>query len=161
MIRSYSTLLFWLGMMIVSSVALYHTSDRVNELDRQLRNINMQIDAEQANMHVLNAEWVYLANPARIEAATHRHLALQPTQPRHVAMMNDLGTLLPLRGGVELTPPVQMAQATVEQPTATHSHIVQVNAGRLNDHMIMQHATAVQSSTDQIGALIGTLGLRP
>ena len=165
MIRSYSTLLFWLGLMIVSSVALYHTSDRVNALDQQLKSINAQISTEQENMHVLKAEWVYLANPARIEAAAHRHLALQPTLPRRVAMMGDLASLLPLRNGIEAAPQIQVASAN-ETPapsvaqTRTDRVGTQVNAGRINDHMSMQHSASVKTSTDQIGALIGTLGLR-
>jgi len=169
MIRSYSTLLFWLGLMILSSIALYHTSDRVNALDHQLKKINAQIDAEEENMHVLKAEWVYLANPARIKAAANRHLDLQPTMPRRVGMMNDLAALLPLRNGVEPTAQIQVASAneTTEAHTPSLSHsrtdrvIAQMNAGRINDHMIMQHSAAVSASTDQIGALIGTLGLRP
>ena len=167
MLRSYSTLLFWLGLMIVSSIALYHTSDRVNALDRQLKTINAQIDSEQENMHVLKAEWVYLANPARIEAATHRHLGLQPTLPRHVAMMNDLAALLPLHSGVEATPQAQVASETAEAPSHARTNLViaQMNTGRINDHMIMQHGTGslgtIKASPDKIGALIGTLGLRP
>ena len=155
--------------MITSSIALYHTSDRVNALNRQLKTINAQIDAEQENLHVLKAEWVYLANPARIEAATHRHLALQPTLPRHVVMMGNLSALLPLHNGVAPIPQATTQAADASEvpeahtPSLAHSRtdlvIAQMNAGRINDHMIMQHSTAMKASTDKIGAMIGTLGL--
>lgn len=174
--KAYSPLLFWLSLTIGASLMLYHTSDRVNALDRQLRIINTQIEAEQQSLHILKAEWVYLASPTRVAAEAQRHLALQPTAPRHVAMMNDMAALLPLRDGVESAPPVQTADASttaapapvpVAAPLPQVSHnlrervIASATSGHINDHMIMQHASKIEASTDRIGALIGTLGLHP
>jgi cell division protein FtsL len=169
MIRSYSSLLFWLGMTIAASLMLYHTSDRVNELDQQLHTLNAQIDSEQDSLHVLKAEWVYLANPARIEAEAQRHLDLHPTAPRRVAAMQNMGDLLPLQGRDAL--PTQVAQVTPTQTPAPVAHTVArsksdrivaaLNAGRINDHMVMQHTASIQASTDSIGALIGSLGMHP
>ena len=176
MTRSYSSLLTWLGLTIAASVMLYHTSDRVNALDQQLRGLNTQIEAEHASIHVLSAEWVYLANPARIEAETQRHLDLQPTAPRRVAALRDIGDLLPLRNGVEPMPQTQLADAVIPSPVhvqaaapvvpqATHTKhdriVAALNAGHINDHMIMQHSVVVEASSDSIGSLIGTLGLHP
>jgi hypothetical protein len=176
MIRSYSSLLTWLGLTIAASLALYHTSDRVNALDQQLRTLNAQIESEQSSMHVLKAEWVYLANPARVEAETQRHLDLQPTAPRRVAALRDIGDLLPLRNGVEPSPQIQTAEVVpvalkapaaraVAQIPAPHTKydrvIASINAGRINDHMIMQHTPSTDAPTDKIGALIGTMGLHP
>ncbi|MGB9153694.1 MAG: hypothetical protein WCD70_11495 [Alphaproteobacteria bacterium] len=175
MIRSYSSLLTWLGLTIAASLALYHTSDRVNELDQQLRGLNAQIESEQESTHVLKAEWVYLANPARVEAEVKDHLNLQPTAPRRVAALRDIGDLLPLHDGVEPVQPIQTAAAVpvrvhpapkpVAQTDVPHTKydrvIASLNAGRINDHMLMQHSAATQAPTDKIGALIGTLGLNP
>jgi hypothetical protein len=191
MIRSYSALLFWFGMAIAASLMLYHTSDRTNALDLQLRGLNHQIEAEQQSLHVLKAEWVYLANPARVEAATRRHLALQPTETRRVMAMNDIGKALPLRDGDEpvyaqtapskasqitdtaSADPTSPADAVNLEPKAVkavfaslhtvahnkNDHIIAaLNAGHVNDHMIIQHASV--SSADSIGSLIGSLGLR-
>jgi hypothetical protein len=172
MIRSYSSLLFWLGMTIAASLMLYHTSDRVHALDEQLRSLNAQIEDEQKSLHVLKAEWVYLANPSRVEAETKRHLGIQPTAPNRIAALKNMGDLLPLQDGVSM-PPVQMAQTpashapssspakTVSLPRNKNERIMaSLNAGRINDHMTMQHAAA-EASTDRIGALIGKLGLHP
>jgi len=115
MIRSYSSLLFWLGMTIAASVMLYHTSDRVNALDQHLRKLNAQIEDEQKDLHVLKAEWVYLANPVRIEAEAKRHLSLQPTMPSRVASMKNMGDLLPPQNGNDA--PVQIAQS-VKPPSS-------------------------------------------
>ena len=172
MTRSYSSYLFWLGLTIAASLMLYHTSDRVNELEQKLRSLNAQIDSEQENLHVLKAEWVYLANPERVQAEARRHLDLQPTAPSHVTALTDIGALLPLQNGAEPLPQIQTAQnapaplnvITQAQvsPTAPlrHDHIASLNARHINDHMNMQH-TAAAVPTDRIGALIGTLGLNP
>ncbi|MDR3450623.1 MAG: hypothetical protein P4M15_12930 [Alphaproteobacteria bacterium] len=170
--KSYSSLLTWFGLTIIASLMLYHTSDRVNALDRQLRDLNSQIEAEQQSLHVLKAEWVYLANPARVEAAARRHLALAPTPTNRVLTMNDIGDLLPLRDGVA---PVAVAENTAaparpdahndiaQRPARRHTtRIVASNRdGHVNDRMIMQHPILVEASTDSIGGLIGTLGLHP
>jgi cell division protein FtsL len=177
MIRSYSSLLFWLGLTIAASLMLYHTSDRVTELDQQLRSLNNQISAEQESIHVLKAEWVYLANPARIEAEAQHYLGLHPTAPQRVASLKNMSTLLPVRTDVVPVPAVQTAQADAdsyepaqaetETTAPTHSprdRVVALNSAHINNHMIMQHksnAMTVEASTDSIGTLIGTLGLHP
>jgi len=159
------------SLLILASLMLYHTSDRVNGLERQLRALNAQIEDEQDSMHILKAEWVYLANPARIEAEAQRHLGLQPTAPRRVASLRDMGDLLPLHSGVEPVVHEQIADAepvvqrTTPARTAPQTHhdrvIAALNAGRVNDRMNIQHTTAAEASTDKIGALIGSLGLHP
>jgi len=185
--RSTSVLFLWLGLTIAASLMLYHTSDRVHALDQQLKTLNAQIDAEQQSLHILKAEWVYLANPARIEAEAHRHLALLPTAPRRVAALQDIASLLPAHDGNEpvfaakdLAPDtkallaVQMADAapsttTKAQPNTsvipvkrkTNHVFATLNEGRINDHMIMEHASIQQASTDSIGTLIASLSLRP
>ena len=169
MIRSYSTLLSWLGFTIIASLMLYHTSDRVNALDRQLRELNAQIAAEQQSLHVLKAEWVYLANPTRVEAEAQRHLGLQPTAPRRVAALQNIGDLLPLRGGVDAAPQVQTAQAAAFQaeaplptPGVKQSRMIAaLTAEHVNERMAMPHKAASEASTDKIGALIGAMGLHP
>ena len=71
-----SMTLFWFSLTIFVSLGLYHTSYRVEDLGRQLRSLNADIEAEQRNIHVLKAEWVFLSNPARIESAARKHLDL-------------------------------------------------------------------------------------
>lgn len=174
MIRSYSSLLTWVGLTIAASLALYHTSDRVNALDQQLRSLNAQIESEQESLHVLKAEWVYLANPARIEAEVKGHLDLQPTDTHRVASLRDMGALLPLHDGIEAVPPVEVAEALQapapkkvasaprEVPRTKYERVIaSLNEGHLNDHMVLQHAAPAPAAPDRIGAMIGALGLNP
>jgi len=92
-----SSLMFWFCLAIVTSLALYGTSNRVQDLGKRLRTLNARIEMEQTKIHVLKAEWVYLTNPARIEAAARKFLAMNPTSLSQVARLEDLQYLLPAR----------------------------------------------------------------
>lgn len=169
MIRA-SQILFWFGLSIAASLALYHTSDRTREFEHQLRNIDAAIDAEHESIHVLKAEWVYLANPARVEAETKKHLALKPTAPKQVIGLGAIGDALPTTGEaveqvtVSATPiasvetyvtPPPLPPQKIAAAAADHSHI--------NSHMVFGKParTASAQPSDQIGSLISTLGAHP
>ncbi len=92
------SILFWFGLIIIASVALYRTSDRVQELNHQLHELNASIDNEQQSIHVLKAEWAYLSSPARIENSAKKYLALRPTAPKQIASLENLPEILPVRG---------------------------------------------------------------
>lgn len=176
MIRT-SSILFWFSLVILASLGLYRTSNRVQELDQQLHAINASIDSEKQSIHVLKAEWVYLANPARIEAATRRHLALRPTAPQQVATIDTLSEVLPTRAeamatvAVNATPMANirttLAAHVATPPSVSISHgpkakpvLVAANeSGHLRDHMIMiqRTASAAPLPGDSIGALINDL----
>ena len=172
MIRA-SQVLFWFGLSLAAVTALYHTSDRTRELDRQMRAINAAIDNEEQNLHVLKAEWVYLSNPTRVETEAKKHLALLPTAPDQVIQLASLDDTLPTNEearqnvAVAATPieTVKTSLAVLPQPSPKHVAarkvaVVAANDGRINDRMVIQRTASVQS-TDTIGALIDGLGSRP
>ncbi|MFA5040851.1 MAG: hypothetical protein WC464_04365 [Bdellovibrionales bacterium] len=184
MIRSYSSLLLWLCLTIGASLMLYHTSDKVHGLDKQLHALNTQIEDEQRALHVLKAEWVYLANPARIEAKAKRHLSLKPTEPRRIADMQNLKGLLPLQDGMTEAPTMLaeakpdatsaakaakkpsfaqvLAKKTPEAPLSKHDRILaSLNAGRINDRVTIQRASATEVKPDRLDSIIRKLSIRP
>lgn len=178
MIRA-SSILFWSGLAIVASLAFYRTTDRVQSLGQQLYDLNASIEAEQKSIHVLKAEWVYLANPARVETEAKKHLALRPTAPQQVARMSDLAEIFPTRGeamssvAVNATPiatvKTSLAAPAIHTAAQAPAHlsahgkakpimaVASVDTGHINDHMIMQHATPAPASPDAIGSLINKL----
>ena len=180
MTRSYSSLLSWFGLTLAASLMLYHTSDRVTALSRQLHDVNTQIEAEQQSIHILKAEWVYLANPERVEAEAKRHLNMQAALPSHVVSMSPamIASLAPLRPGVEPAPQPEVAEAEVHDVSvpiakiqsessssaarSMHERVfASINSGHINDHVLLQHGVVSQASTDTIGTLINSLSLRP
>jgi cell division protein FtsL len=102
MIRA-SSILFWFALTILVSVALYSTSYRVHDLNLRLRSLNTEIATEQRTIHVLKAEWVYLANPARIEMAARKYLAMNPTSVSQIAKLEDIPDRIPLRADAPKT----------------------------------------------------------
>lgn len=96
MIRGQS-FIFWVLLTLVTSLGLYDISNKTHALGEKLRQVNAAIEEEQTRIHVLNAEYAYLSNPARIRQLAGRHLALQPTAIKQVAAMNDLKEILPTR----------------------------------------------------------------
>ena len=141
-----STTLFWFSLTIFVSLGLYHTSYRVEELGRQLRTFNTDIEAEQRALHVLKAEWVFLSNPARIEEAARKHLDLKPTTPQQLTRLEKLSSVLPSRSE-KMARAAMTAKAVASappRPAALNPKVAAEETGRLNTHMIMQKTAAVQ-----------------
>lgn len=179
MIRASSTT-FWFGLAIIASLWFYRTTDNVLAQEQKLRSLNAAIENEQQSIHVLKAEWVYLANPARLEIEAHKHLALRPTAPQQVAAMNDLAEILPTRDEAmssvavaatpiatvktSLTAPAPRIAAR-SKPRGTMA-VAFVDTGHINERMVIQHAlgnpvAAAASSSDPIGSLISKLDSHP
>lgn len=165
MIRT-SSLLFWFSLTIAASVALYHTSDRVRDLNHQLRGLNNSIEAEQRSIHVLKAEWVYLSNPARVEMEAKKHLALKPASPQQVIAMRDLADALPTRaeamGPVAVTAtPIATVKTSMAEPPAAPARprktVAVADTSHINDHLVIQHTASAEPLPDSIGALLNGL----
>jgi cell division protein FtsL len=116
--------MFWGLLVILASAALYHTSYHVQSLQQELDDYNEQIAAEREQMHVLQAEWSYLAAPDRLQQLANKHLGMQRAKPYQVVTLQQLDQRLPLKSNVVLvaaktqppktlvtTKPVTMAQA--------------------------------------------------
>lgn len=87
-----SRLLFLLFVVAAAGVAglLFQVKYEVQDLERELAQINRQILADQETVHVLQAEWSYLNQPARIAELSRRHLGFGPMQPKQVAAIAAL-----------------------------------------------------------------------
>jgi cell division protein FtsL len=55
-------------------VALFQVKHNVQNLKRDLAEINKELAANQDSIHVLNAEWAYLNEPARIKRLSDKYL---------------------------------------------------------------------------------------
>jgi hypothetical protein len=189
MIRLTSSL-FWFSLAIIASIALYRTSDHVQQLNHDLATTNAAIEAEQKSIHVLKAEWVYLANPTRIEAMAKKHMTnLNATPPERITSMANVASVIPPRGAAPApVAVVSAAVATTKVAVAVHKpqivtlHRVTVAAakvpatvsvrakptavasntsGHLTDHMMMQHTASTYTGHDQIGAMLAQLDQNP
>jgi hypothetical protein len=77
-------------LTIVIGAGTYWVSHEVERLEKRYAAIQSDILAEQESIHVLQAEWSYLNNPARIERLTQDHLSLAQIEVLQMATIDDL-----------------------------------------------------------------------
>ncbi len=56
----------------------------VYRLEDELKQINRNIETDIETIHILNAEWSKLNNPARLRALVKNHIALNPVKPEQI-----------------------------------------------------------------------------
>ncbi|MDD3287556.1 MAG: hypothetical protein PHX43_00930 [Alphaproteobacteria bacterium] len=161
MIRA-SSIFFWFALTIVASIGLYNTSYRVHDLGQQLRKLNASIEAEQRTIHVLKAEWVYLANPARIEKMAKKYLAMNPSSLQQIANLKDLPEIAPTRAEAMANmtisgTPIASVKTSLSPSSSTTKtkpqRMASIEDGNhINTHMVMKRGseTAASSSNGQL-----------
>ncbi len=100
-----TTVLFIL-LAAALSLALFSLKYQVQDLEDEFVGLNRSISAERRAMHVLEAEWSYLNDPARLGALAARHLGLRPVESEQ---LGTLGTLSVLSSGREAAPRTNVA----------------------------------------------------
>jgi hypothetical protein len=80
----------WILILGLLGVGLFQVKYNVQSKEAELRNINKQIAANHAAIHVLEAEWSYLNDPNRLADLARRHTDLTPTQATQIKQFSDL-----------------------------------------------------------------------
>ncbi len=88
MIR-YSTLVFLL-MAGVVALALFSVKCQVQDLEKELTQLNRSTIEDREAIRVLKAEWSHLNNFARLRALAGRHLGMKPLDPGQMGTLDDL-----------------------------------------------------------------------
>jgi hypothetical protein len=109
MIR-FSTLL-WLTLVAAVSFAMFEVKYAVMDLEDQLAKVNRSIVADDDAIHVLKAEWSYLAQPSRLDDLSRRFLTLSPIGTKQLATIDSI----PMRP----VPPAIADAGTTTMPVAT------------------------------------------
>ncbi len=89
MIPRFSTL-FWMCVIAVASSGLYMVKYRVLSIQKEIAQIEDQLQDERENLRVSSAEWAYLNRPERLQALANKYLQLAPMQGQQMA---DIETL--------------------------------------------------------------------
>ncbi len=80
----------WSVLAIAVGVGLFMLKYEVQGLEDELSRLNREIRADRAAVHVLEAEWSYLNDPARLRELATRHLGLVPLAPDQVSSLAQL-----------------------------------------------------------------------
>jgi len=85
----YTTTLFLLAAGGLSLV-LFSVKYQVQDLEQELSDLSRAIVSDREAIHVLNAEWAYLNDPARLDAVVARFFSLKPVRPDQMVTVDDL-----------------------------------------------------------------------
>lgn len=72
------------------SLALFSVSYQVQDLERELKELDRSIERDRKAIHVLKAEWSHLNDPRRLETLAERHLDLEPVAAHQVGTLAQL-----------------------------------------------------------------------
>ena len=81
-------------LAVALAVVLLTVTHRVQGLEEELGRVRSEIGAEQERMHVLQAEFSFLAEPERIRRLASAHLGLVPIEPDQLASFATLDEVL-------------------------------------------------------------------
>lgn len=85
-----------LGLLTVAALAgagLYSIAYEVDRMTAELATLDREIARENESIHVLSAEWTYLARPVRIAELTERYLPeLRQLTAGQIARIEELPT---------------------------------------------------------------------
>lgn len=78
------------------ALSLFVVENEVEDMRKDLAEIERQIVADKEAIHVLKAEWAYLTRPQRIAELSSKYLDLEPVQSEQFVTGKEISRL-PLR----------------------------------------------------------------
>jgi len=103
--------LLWLLLAVFCGSGIFHTSQKVHDERAKIATLNASIGKEEESLRVLNAEWSYLNQPARLEKLAKTYLHLAPLKGSQFAKVEDI----PLRGSADTQTAPIMAEKKPEE----------------------------------------------
>lgn len=115
--------MIWLCLATAAAVSLFALKFEVLSLEGELDALNDRIVADLEAIRVLQAEWSYLNQPAKLQRRADRHLQLGPLRAAQVLRLDQL----PVPAEAGQTPHRAVAAASAERPPP--ANILRVRAG--------------------------------
>lgn len=91
---------FNIGLVVVVLVfafVLYSFEHRMRAGERAVAKLSGEITEERATIQLLEAEWSYLARPARLERLAREHAGMGPLAPAQIVPKAELASRIPDR----------------------------------------------------------------
>jgi len=88
------TTVLCLLLAVALAVVLLTVTHQVQNLEEELKGLNRAIAAEEQKMHVLQAEFSFLAEPERLRRLASAHLGLMPVEPDQLGSFATLDEAL-------------------------------------------------------------------
>ncbi len=79
-----ATLTLWVTLTCLVGFGMFVMKNKVQSLEKELAQINSNIQDDVKTIHVLNAEWSHLNNPSRLRELASKHISLNPLQAEQI-----------------------------------------------------------------------------
>lgn len=132
----------WFVVLALLGVGLFQVKYAVQGKERELSAVNRKISLEREALRVLEAEWSYLNDPARLADLARRHTDLAPAMASQMSALENLpprpldlpGTQMPLDGTpgkqAPVLPPVAELPDAGEKSEGTVAVMVPASAAK-------------------------------
>jgi len=104
--------LLWTSLAGAVGIGLFLVKHEVKDMEGRLAGINQEVQRNREEIHVLNAEWSYLNDPARLRELAQKYLGMRPLGPTQVAGFDFLPTM-PAKAVAAAPRPAATPAATV------------------------------------------------
>ncbi|HEX7970204.1 MAG TPA: hypothetical protein VF502_18415, partial [Stellaceae bacterium] len=88
--------ILWALLVAASGYAMFQVKYEVVQLEDELARVNRQIVADAEAVRVLNAEWSFLNQPARLDRLAKRYLSLGPIATAQLGHIDSLPRRSPM-----------------------------------------------------------------
>jgi cell division protein FtsL len=113
---------FCVGLLGFTIISAYHVSEQTRIAKQELVRSEKQIQAEETQISVLEAQWQKAANPETIQKLAESSLGMANTTTAQLASV----TMLPRRS--DALNGEEMQQASAQASVATPSPVVKISA---------------------------------
>ncbi len=79
------SVILWMVLLVLGVFGLYMVKYKVRAIKSEVAAAERQLIEEKRNLHVLNAEWTYLNQPARLRALSAKYLDVKPIRGQQIA----------------------------------------------------------------------------
>jgi hypothetical protein len=80
----------WLAVVGVVGYGMFQVKYEVMQLEDELVRVNRSVDADRDQLRVLDAEWSFLTQPARLDQLRQRFLSLNPVTRAELGSLEQI-----------------------------------------------------------------------
>lgn len=85
-----ATIALWITLPCLIGFSSLVMKNKVQDLEKELKSINQNIQDDIKTIHVLKAEWSHLNTPSRLRTLAMKHISLNPVRAEQIINFSAL-----------------------------------------------------------------------